>query len=286
MRYSFLGCVLWLLTACTDTNLVLRSFPGQVPGIGTGGADLEFVMVPAGHFIMGSDLDTGANHFPAHSVLLSAFEITRHPITHADYLQFWVPLDSADRATHLPAGLPNDVDWFDVAVSNQRLQPVSGILWNSALAYATWAGGRLPTEAEWEKAARGVDMRLYPWGDGPVIEGSRARANFNGWGGLPLPTRVGYFNGLNPLTLSGDSPFGLTDMMGNVWEWTQDWYSPDYYFQTPPVDPQGPARPLAFARKVIRGGSFSNQTNEIRVFTRQWTRPNRRSFTVGFRIVK
>jgi sulfatase modifying factor 1 len=186
------------------------------------------VLVPAGEFLMGSK----------HRVYLDAFYIDAYEVTNALYKEFI-------QAT----GRKAPKSWND-AKFNALRQPVVGVTWDDAAAYCQWAGKRLPTEAEWEKAARGADGRKYPWGN----QWERTRANTpNDGPGKPMP--VGSYEG-------GKSPYGAHDMIGNVWEWVADWYDVDYYRTSPSHNPRGPATGKV---RVLRGGSWLSSGYEAAV---------------------
>lgn len=210
--------------------------------------------VPAGPFTMGSTME--ANELPVHTITLAAFWIMETEITNALYAQC------------VTAGVctpPANDFWQDVSLVDH---PVTHVDWAQAAAYATWAQGRLPTEAEWEKAARGTDERLFPW---PGESTDETRLNFLRTGTMP----VGSF-------AAGASPFGVLDMAGNVEEWVADWYSPDYYAASPPANPPGPATGLL---RVVRGGSFNSNRGSVRTTARGRAQPDAHFPSIGFRVV-
>ena len=217
----------------------------------------EMVYIPAGEFIMGSNEGVG-NEAPAHTVRLDDFYIDRYPVTNEEYKRF------VDGTGHpVPC---YDVDWVDASGYNwdpetrmppegMEDHPVVLVGWDDARAYASWAGKRLPTEAEWERASRSTDGRRWPWGD----EFIKGRCNSSKWSDSGGTTTVGLYSP------DGDSPYGCVDMAGNVWEWTASDYDRD--------------------NKVLRGGSFGSLPDTLRAADRYNSTPGTRGYVVGFRCV-
>jgi formylglycine-generating enzyme required for sulfatase activity len=224
---------------------------------------MDMVSIPAGEFLMGSDAG-GDNEKPQHTVSLDAFEIARYPLTNRQYKAF---LD-ANPDHNAPDG------WNDrMFPAGKANHPVVRISWYDAEAYAEWLSRetgkeyRLPTEAEWEKAARGADGRAYPW------EGEFDAAKCNTEGAIGDTTPVGIYP-------QGASPYGAMDMAGNVWEWCADWYDPAYYNQGENHNPRGPAEG---ERRVLRGGSWFVPHDYARCAFRYGYRPDGRSSSLGVR---
>jgi len=206
--------------------------------------------VPAGEFEMGY-ADGKADEIPVHTVYLDAFWIDQTEITNRMYL-FCVkegvctqPVQGAHTALRV------DSSTREVYYGNPEYYDYPVIFVNHAQAdeYCRWAGRRLPTEAEWEKAARGTDGRLYPWGNEPP---NKTLLNYDG--NIGDTTKVGSYP-------AGASPYGALDMAGNMWEWTADFYAPDYYAKSPVKNPQGPETGWVF---VERGGSWRKSERPVR----------------------
>jgi len=230
---------------------------------------MRLIYIPAGEFLMGSDgLDRDAEDIaqPAHKVYLSAYWIDQTEITNSMYQQCVEaggcepPAEAFSRTRGGYFGDPAFADY-----------PVIYTSWNAAESYCRWANRRLPSEAEWEKAARGMDGRMYPWGDAPP--GARL-ANFGEM--LGDTSQVGAFP-------SGASPFGVLDMAGNVAEWVADWFGADFYATSPYKDPKGPQ---TGDFRMIRGGSWFNPARGLRTTSRLWNYPDLTSDTIGFRCAR
>ena len=219
----------------------------------------ELVCVPAGPFTMGSnDIDDGK---PAHTVDLPEYWIGKHPVTNEEYAQF---VRATGRA--VPEGWQGNKP-----PSGKEKHPVVNVSWHDAVAYCRWLSEmtgksyRLPTEAEWEKAARGTDRRQYPWGD----QWDAKRCNTTE-GGANSTTPVGQYP-------RGASPYGALDMAGNVWEWCSSLYQPYPYRAD-----DGREDVTASAYRVLRGGSWSSDRYDARCACRYRGDPDNRYF-IGFR---
>ncbi len=220
----------------------------------------ESVLIPAGEFTMGVQGDTGDN--PAHEVWIDSFYMDKHEVTNAQYFEF---CQATGRT------LP---EFWDKQGFRSSLKfpnhPVVGVSWIDAKAYAEWRGKRLPTEAEWEYAARGgLKDRNYPNGDS--LDPSLANFSQSKKGG---PVAVGSYS---------SNGFGLFDMTGNVVEWVADFYSQDYYLQNPKKNPKGPEKGKF---RVIRGGGWHSGPFCNRVYFRNALPANWLDFNVGFRCAK
>ena len=285
------------------------------------GPNNEFVVfVPAGEFLMGSN--TGrANAAPEHTVYLDSFWIDKFEVTNLHYRRC---VDAGGctppnkKALPAPQNQVSSVDsrsqdspallmarvWDD---SHYFEYPVVNVTWEQADAYCKWAGGRLPTEAEWEKAARGTDARPYPWGttepyiifrslkDGSVRLSVPNPPKVYGHGTVYIKGDTNYlidffqlnFNNQVGLTtevrkyIDGASPYGALDMAGNVWEYVSDWYDKTFYANSPSKNPTGPETGLLH---IVRGGSWWSDNTTIHTYDRVNTTANGVGiFTVGFR---
>ena len=224
------------------------------------------VLIPAGSFWMGCnstvDSDCYNDEKPYHKVTLSAYYIDKTEVTQGEYRKC---VDAGECDTPSckwdPTGTPN--------------RPVVCVDWNDATAYCAWAGKRLPTEAEWEKAARGTDGRKYPWGNqtatceyAVMYDGSHSGCG------------TGSTWDVCSKSPAGDSPYGLCDMSGNVWEWVSDWFGSGYYSNSPSSNPTGPD---SGSSRVSRGGSFDFYGVSLRASSRDYDTPSHGHADLGFR---
>ena len=220
----------------------------------------EMVGVPAGEFRMGTD--SGYEwEGPEHVVYLDPYYIDKLEITNSQYR------DCVEKGPCIKLEKPTYID-----NPEYDQHPVVNVTWHWAKTYCKWAGKRLPTEAEWEKAARGVDGRLYPWGD----EIDCDHAHYKDCGGQTIP--VGSFPG-------GASPYGALDMAGNAWEWVIDKWKEDYYQVSPYENPQGPIMKGPQDMRVFRGGSWCETGDLLRSTYRTWYETNAQYYNLGFRCV-
>ncbi|MGH7232806.1 MAG: SUMF1/EgtB/PvdO family nonheme iron enzyme [Nitrospiraceae bacterium] len=217
-------------------------------------------LIPPGEFIMGED-NGHPDARPMHRPTLSAYWIDRYEVTNAQY------------RLCVEGGVcssPKDRHAFD---DPQRAQhPVINITWKQAHGYCQWRDRRLPTEAEWEKAARGTDGRRFPWGNSEdaIKTWAKERTMTSGSNGT---SAVGSL-------VETASPYGVYDLVGNAWEWVKDWYTEDYYTTAPRQDPQGPLRG---SFRVLRGGDWNQSPLDLRASTRAWDEMTYWGPTVGFR---
>lgn len=283
----------------------------------------DMILIPEGSFLMGSakedidrlsDLDRNIdterlkNEIPPREVYLSAYLIDKYPVTNAKYKQFIESGGYTQKPFWSDAGWeyvlqanPLENNDLDSVLKGEPDCPTVNISWYEAEAFAKWAGKRLPTEAEWEKAARGTDGRIYPWGN----EFDKTRLNC-AEAKIEKPTPVTKYP-------QGQSVYGCFDMAGNVWEWTADWYDSQYYRYAPNKDPQGPnvaeenpyfGRPenvgvsiyelkpsptsgTLSGCKVLRGGSWNGSGFvHVRCTNRDYDEPTYKNDTIGFRCAR
>jgi formylglycine-generating enzyme required for sulfatase activity len=246
---AFIGLIGWLA--------VSRGTPRSEI---TGQDGSSAVLVPAGSFTMGDDEAS-----PRREVFLDAFYIDRYEVTTGRYAKFLADTGHSR--------IPEGWETLDRAVGDEL--PVVGVDWNDASAYCRWAGGRLPTEAEWEKAARGTDARRYPWGDAsptPELANYENTAPDAYDGGL---AKVGS----HP---AGRSPFGVHDLAGNASEWVGDWYSERF----PAGDVRNPKGPETGDQRVVRGGGRFDPADRILTTKRYHGSPDLRGDDIGFRCAR
>jgi sulfatase modifying factor 1 len=238
----------------------------------TGKAGAPMVEVPAGSFPMGvpqGDRDGGRDEYPRHDVFVDTFFIDTFEVTNGRYLEFVKA--SGHRVPQNPKNPTRNLWQGDAITDSLADRPVINVDWFDAEAYCAWAGKRLPTEAEWEKAAKGTADRRFPWGN---VEPTVKHLNFNQrWIGEKTLMPVGSYE-------AGKSPFGAYDMAGNVWEWVNDWYDAHYYEKSPTKNPKGPDSGI---KKVIRGAGWQNETPTVRIFTRVDSDLTIRNESTGFR---
>jgi formylglycine-generating enzyme required for sulfatase activity len=319
-----LGCAVWMGLATAGEPAANLPKTKVNP---TDGA--EMVQIPAGEFLMGTSEEElkallpvteeeraagrtwatpghrydplpdrktfFADELPQHKVYLDAYYMYKTEVTRAQYRKF---CEATKRA------MPPNPEWIPTDPESQAKRDAEAIVnvsWDDANAYAKWAGGALPTEAQWEKAARGGDRRLYPWGDAwPPPKGA---GNFpdqtlkgSGWAGLFWCLTIdGYTDGyayVAPVGKSTANPYGLYDLAGNVEEWCADWYDADYYKKSPEKNPSGPA---TGTDHMIRGGSWGwyqpakapgqfRCADRNRILTEGW-RSLKSAPAIGFRCV-
>ena len=226
----------------------------------------EMVFIPAGEFIMGStdqqisdalslckpcQPSSFDNEKPQHTIYLNSYWINKFEVTNAEYKKC---VDSGNCSLPIENKSYTRNSYFGNAQYDDY--PVIYVSWNDANTYCEWAGKRLPTEAEWEKAARGIDGRIYPWGN--TFDSSK----LNSGGVVSDTTKVGSYP-------AGASPYGVMDLAGNVWEWVADWFENNYYNISPRNNPTGSS---SGDLKVTRGGSWLDGPDFVRVALRgTWT---------------
>jgi len=222
----------------------------------------EMISIPAGPFIRGTN-NGGFDERPQRTLVLGAFAIDRYEVTNFQYQQF------VDATGHRKSGPPARYAKNMSKMLNIN-QPVVYVSWEDAETYCHWKGKRLPTEAEWEKAMRGSDGRLWPWGNVEQPNGANwARVQ----DGHEVSAIVGTFQ-------TDKSPYGVMDGAGNVMEWVDDWYAERYFEEAPEQNPQSPDHGVF---RVLRGGGYTTTGTDIRITSRSKMVPDFRDETIGFR---
>ncbi|MCE3222067.1 MAG: uncharacterized protein K0S58_247 [Nitrospira sp.] len=222
----------------------------------------DLVTIPAGPFVRGSDRG-GFDERPERTIYLDRFLIDRYEVTNAQYAAF------VKATGHRKSGPPSRY-----AKNTARMrgvnQPVVYVSWEDAKAYCEWRDRRLPTEAEWEKAMRGTDGRLWPWGNVEIQDGANwARVD----DGFEVAAPVGRVR-------SDESPYGVMDGAGNVMEWVEDWYQENAYAESPDRNPQSPEYGTY---KVLRGAAYTSAGSDLRISARSKMMSDFRDETIGFR---
>jgi len=220
--------------------------------------DTDMVLIPKGEFTMGSNEHSDEAR---HQVVLDAYRIDKFETSNARYKEFM-------KAT----GHPAPAYWDDPRLSKPE-QPVVGVSWTDATAFCKWNDKRLPTEAEWERAAKGpTGDNHYPWGH--KLDPKKANYGQNVGRTMPIDSYP-----------EGVSGFGVYNMSGNVFEWVQDWYDPKYYKDSATLNPQGPDKGYNFANqgavRVLRGGSWLAPETSLHTSHRFWNQPDNNSYGVG-----
>lgn len=263
--------------------------PTNLPVLGIGSTlvsprnGMTLVYVPPGEFLMGSadgDNDANDNEKPQHRVHLDAFWMDRTEVTNAQYRQC-----VEAKACQSPSNTRSVADSSYYGNGQYDTYPVIYVSWYAAQEYCQWVGGRLPTEAEWEKAARGTDGQKYPWGNQPVAGHLLDFCDRNcpyDW--KDISADDGYAGtapvGNYPV---GASPYGAWDMAGNVWEWVADRYSDRYYQSAPAQNPPGPDTGIY---RVLKGGSWYGNARNARAADRLWKDAGYVNYNVGFRCAR
>lgn len=251
--------------ACTGSLLL-----GWLLLVPARAAEPGMVFIPAGEYLRGRSYPLPDDDLkwyptilkddrPARRIFIDAFYLDEHEVTNGQYAEF------VKATRHRP---PYNWPGGQVPAGKENL-PVVDVSWHDAVAYARWAGKRLPAEAEWERACRGLaEGKIYPWGD---ANPTRSDARFN------------VLDGPGEVCKLPRAFFGLCDIAGNAWEWTADWYEQYYYQRAPGRNPAGPDKGMY---RVLRGGSWADLPKYLTCAYRSWARPAERSPNIGFRCAK
>lgn len=235
----------------------------------------SMVLVPEGEFVMGSH-EGHATEQPERKVYLDRFWIDKYEVT---FVQYYAFVHAAGHRKPRLAGYLG-VETKDLPRLMNPFSPVVGVSWEDGVAYCRWKGHRLPTEAEWERAAKGTDQRKWPWGNEERAEYANLKGDSDG---APYTAPAGAFS-------KDRSPYGVLDMAGNIMEWVADWYQEDYYAMMPTRNPLGPEKGSQTAhfneQRVIRGASWNDSLERAQTTTRFKMNPNYRDVTIGFRCAK
>jgi sulfatase modifying factor 1 len=259
----------------------------------------RMVEVPSGTFRMGNQLAASADQQPAHKVSVARFRIDEHEVTNGQFAEFAAQTGYVSTAEQCGWSYVFDFDseqwektpgtnWRhpegpDSSITGRHDYPVVHVSWYDATAYARWAGKQLPSEAQWERAARsGLRDANYPWGSDELVD-KQFQANYRQHD--MKPAADGY-QWAAPVKSYPPSKFGIHDISGNVWEWCADWYDADYYWSSKSLDPQGPEQGT---RRAVRGGSWLSPENfrmGHHVSTRESHLPEETYQNLGFRCVR
>ncbi len=280
--------------------LLSSSVRGQNPEIRNDGHG-DYLIVPAGEFQMGDNFSEGdADEVPVHRVYLDTYYIGKHKVTNLEYAKFIKAGGYTDPDFWKSGGFGEygerpryweDTRFHGGGLPGNEYFPVVGVSWFEAAAYCEWLSAetgrtyRLPTEAEWEKAARGTDQRRFSWGNS--IDGAMANYEHSGDPYEPGLTPVGFYNGSIQqgfVTGNNISPYGAVEMIGNVWEWCSDWFSGSrYYAASPKRNPKGPDSGTS---RVLRAGGWVDSAYYQRAANRNGSFPENRNPIQGFRCVR
>ncbi len=291
MKTKYLGLlilILLLIQGCSTVEISVNDGYG------------EYLMVAAGEFLMGDNFDEGnSDEIPVHTVFLDAYYIGQNKITNFEYSRFIKDGRYTNELYWTAGGFGEHGDepdyWRDFehrggGISGNENYPVVGISWFEAMAYCSWLSEktgftyRLPTEAEWEKAARGTTQFRFPWGN--EIDNSYAAYDYGASRNFYSLASAGFYNGMTYgsfVTSNNASPYGAYDMAGNISEWCLDWYDYKYYSVSPEKDPRGPDSGTS---RVLRSGGYVDSAYYQRASSRHKMGAHFKSYKTGFRCVR